>query len=219
MLDSWNEIGRKLTAMAEDFPEDKYDFKPTPAQRSFAEQLLHAAGSMYYFTNPAMGQKPPAAEDPKRDQYKTKADIVAFVKKSVADGAAAIQSKGEKGLMQTVVYGDQKARVLDMAYGLIEHSGEHYGQLVVYYRLQVLCRRSLGPRSKAQETRYPVLRVLCGRGPTTTAYTTGGAERTRVASAASPPTLAKTQGWDTHRGNGARPKMCHWAFPDVFSLS
>ena len=46
VLDSWNEIGRKLTAMAEDFPEDKYDFKPTPAQRSFAEQLLHAAGSM-----------------------------------------------------------------------------------------------------------------------------------------------------------------------------
>src|SRR4029077_4530269 len=87
VLDSWNEVGRKLIAMAEDFPEDKYDFKPTPAQRSFAEQLLHAAGSMYYFTNPAMGQKPPAAEDPKRDQYKTKADIVTFVKKSVADGA------------------------------------------------------------------------------------------------------------------------------------
>src|SRR5437868_12897364 len=129
VLDSWNEIGRKLTAMAEDFPEDKYDFKPTPAQRSFAEQLLHAAGSCYYFTSPAMGQKPPAAEDPKRDQYKTKAVIVTIVKKSVADGAAAIQSEGEKGLMQTVVYGDQKARVLDIAYGLIEHSGEHYGQL------------------------------------------------------------------------------------------
>jgi uncharacterized damage-inducible protein DinB len=136
VLDSWNEIGGKLTAMAEDFPEDKYDFKPTPAQRSFAEQLLHAAGSMYYFTNPVMGQKPPAAEDPKREQYKTKADIVAFVKKSVADGAAAIQSKGEKGLTTEVVYfANQKARVLDMAYGLIEHSGEHYGQLVVYYRL------------------------------------------------------------------------------------
>jgi hypothetical protein len=47
VLDSCNEIGRKLTAMAEDFPEDKYDFKPTPAQRSFAEQLLHAAGASY----------------------------------------------------------------------------------------------------------------------------------------------------------------------------
>jgi DinB family protein len=96
VLDSWNEIGRKLTAMAEDFPEDKYDFKPTPAQRSFAEQLLHAAGASYYFTNPVMGQKPPEGEDPKREQYKTKADIVAFVKKSVADGTTAIQSKGEK---------------------------------------------------------------------------------------------------------------------------
>ena len=49
--------------MAEDFPEDKYDYKPTPAQRSFAEQLLHAAGANYYFTNPVMGQKPPAEED------------------------------------------------------------------------------------------------------------------------------------------------------------
>jgi uncharacterized damage-inducible protein DinB len=136
VLDSWNEVGRKLIAMAEDFPEDKYDFKPTPAERSFAEQLLHAAGSCYYFTNPVMGKKPPAAEDPKRDQYKSKADIVAFVKKSFADGAAAIQSKGEKGLTTEVVYfAHQKARVLDIAYGIIEHSGEHYGQLVVYYRL------------------------------------------------------------------------------------
>ena len=135
VLDSWNEVGRKLIAMAEDFPEDKYDFKPTPAERSFAEQLLHAAGSNYFFTNPVMGKEQQAAEDPKREQYKSKADIVAFVRKSFADGAAALQSKGEKGLMQTVVYGDQKARVLDIAYGIIEHSGEHYGQLVVYYRL------------------------------------------------------------------------------------
>src|ERR1700685_3143071 len=136
VLDSWNEIGRKLTAIAEDFPEDKYDFKPTPAERSFAEQLLHAAGANYFFTNPVMGKEPQAAEDPKREQYKSKADIVAFVKKSFADGAAAIQSKGEKGLTTEVVYyPGQKARVLDIAYGIIEHSGEHYGQLVVYSRL------------------------------------------------------------------------------------
>src|SRR5215467_1626110 len=136
VLDSWNGVGGKLIAMAEDFPEDKYDFKPTPAQRSFAEQLLHAAGANYFLINAVMGKEPLAAEDPKRDQYKSKADIVAFLKKSFADGAAAIQSKGEKGLTTEVVYfAHQKARVLDMAYGLIEHSGEHYGQLVVYYRL------------------------------------------------------------------------------------
>ena len=148
VLDSWNEIGRKLTAMAEDFPEDKYDFKPTPAQRSFAEQLLHAAGSTYFFTDTVMGKKPTEDIDPKRDQYKSKAEIVAFVKKSFADGAAAIQSKGEKGMMAEVVYfPHQKARVLDIANGIIEHSGEHYGQLVVYYRLAGL----VPPESRPQK--------------------------------------------------------------------
>jgi uncharacterized damage-inducible protein DinB len=137
VLDSWNDVGRKLIAMAEDFPEDKYDFKPTPAQRSFAEQLLHAAGANYYFTNLAKGEKPPAEEDPKRDQYKTKADVVAFVKKSFADGAAAIQAKGDKGISDTVVdpFAHQQVRIIDMAYGFIEHGGEHYGQLAVYYRV------------------------------------------------------------------------------------
>jgi uncharacterized damage-inducible protein DinB len=137
VLESWNDIGRKLIAMAEDFPEDKYDFKTTPAQRSFAEQLLHAAGANYFFTNLALGQKPPAEEDPKRDQYKTKADVVAFVKKSFADGAAAIKAKGDKGMADLVTDPDsnQQVRVSDMAYGFIEHSGEHYGQLAVYYRV------------------------------------------------------------------------------------
>ena len=147
VLDSWNEIGRKLTALAEDFPEDKYDFKPTPAERSFAEQLLHAAGSCYYFTDSVTG-KPLADEgSPKREQYKSKADIVAFVKKSFSDGANAIQTKGEKGLMAEVVYmPQQKSRVLDIAYGIIEHSGEHYGQLVVYYRLAGLVPPESRPR-------------------------------------------------------------------------
>jgi len=137
VLDSWNDIGRKLIVIAEDFPEDKYDFKPTPAQRSFAEQLLHAANANYFFTNPALGQKPPAEEDPKRDQYKTKADVVAFVKKAFADGAAAIQAKGDKGMSDLIVdpFANQQVRVSDMAYGLIEHCGEHYGQLAVYYRV------------------------------------------------------------------------------------
>src|SRR5438105_10471974 len=82
VLETWNYVGRKLITMAEDFPEDKYDFKPTPAQRSFAEQLLHAANSNYFFVNPARGEKAPAAEDPMRQQFKSKADVVAFVKQA-----------------------------------------------------------------------------------------------------------------------------------------
>jgi ABC-type Fe3+ transport system substrate-binding protein len=45
------------------------------------------------------------------------------------------KSKGDKWLDETVNIGAPRLyRVDDLAYGLIEHSGEHYGNLVVYYR-------------------------------------------------------------------------------------
>jgi uncharacterized damage-inducible protein DinB len=136
VLDAWNDVGRKLIAMAEDFPEDKYDYRPNATERTFAEQLLHAAGANYFFTNLANGEKPPVEEDPKREKYKSKAEVVAFVKKSFADGASAIKAKGDSGMTQTLTDPEshQQVRVADMAYGFIEHSGEHYGQLAVYYR-------------------------------------------------------------------------------------
>jgi len=40
---------------------------------------------------------------PVAPSYKTKADVVAYVKKSFADGAAAIQAKGDKGLNDLIV--------------------------------------------------------------------------------------------------------------------
>jgi uncharacterized damage-inducible protein DinB len=137
LLDAWNDIGRKLNAMAEDFPEDKYDFKPNPAERSFAEQLLHAANANYFFINPVLGRKVPVG-DPKRDQYKSKAEVVAFVQKSFADGAALIKEKGDAGMSELLLdpfAANQQVRMSDQAWGFIEHSGEHYGQLVVYYRV------------------------------------------------------------------------------------
>jgi len=136
LLDSWNDNGRKLIAMAEDFPEDKYDFKPNPAQRSFAEQLLHAAGANYFFINAAKGLKPPTG-DPKRADYATKAAVVEYVKKSFGEGAALIKSKGDGGMNDLCVdpFGNQQDRFSDLVWGFIEHSGEHYGQLVVYYRV------------------------------------------------------------------------------------
>src|ERR1700726_4507892 len=98
VLENWNDVGRKLIAMAEDFPEDKYDFKAAPSAGTFAQRLIHGAAANYFFTNVALGQKPPAEEDPKRDQFKNKAEVVAYVNKSFADGAAAIKAKGDKGL-------------------------------------------------------------------------------------------------------------------------
>ena len=137
VLEQWNDIGRKLMAMAEDFPDDKYDFKAAPAVGTFAQRLIHAAHANEFFINALLGQKVPEMADPKREQFKTKSDVVAFVKKSFADGAAAIKAKGDKGMSDLVVdpFENEQARISDFAYGFVEHSGEIYGQLTVYYRV------------------------------------------------------------------------------------
>src|SRR5690349_1759307 len=69
ILGQWNEIGRKLIAMAEDFPEDKYDFKGAASADGFAQRLIHAAAANYYFTNAATGKKMSGEEDPPRTQF------------------------------------------------------------------------------------------------------------------------------------------------------
>jgi hephaestin len=163
LLMQWNEIGRKLIAMAEDFPEAKYDFKPKPGARSFAERLIHAAAANYYFTNLALGQKPPGEEEPPRSQFKDRAALVAYVKKSFADGAAAIKSKGDTGILQPVVdpfgfddpahAGQKQIRLCDLAGNLVEHSGEVYGQLTVYYRDAGLVPPESRPKKAAEEVK------------------------------------------------------------------
>ena len=146
VLDSWNGIGRKLTAMAEDFPEDKYNFKPSAVQRSFAEQLLHVAGSNDLFTDVAQGKKP--ADDESREHFKTKTAVVGYLKKSFSEGAAVIRAKGDAGMAQTAVDSEsgKTLPLAALAYELIEHSGEHYGQLVVYYRVAGLVPPESRPR-------------------------------------------------------------------------
>ena len=148
LLNAWNDVGRKLIAMAEDWPEAKYDYKPTPAVRSFAEQLLHVAGANYFFTDTALG-KPVGQEDLPREKYKTKADVVAALKKSFADGAAVIQQKGDAGLATTVKhpFASQMAHLSSIAWDLTEHGGEHYGQLVLYYRMS----GQVPPESRRQQ--------------------------------------------------------------------
>jgi len=73
VLTLWNDVGRTVLAMAEDSPDDKYEFKPAPAQRSFADQLLHVAGSNDFFTQVAKGQKP--LDDESGGHYPTKAAV------------------------------------------------------------------------------------------------------------------------------------------------
>jgi hypothetical protein len=138
MLDRWNDIGNKLVAMAKDFLEDKYDFKVQKDQRTFALNLLHAAALDFVVIRMVSGSNigPDFGEgdNPSRDAFKTKADVVKFVQEAVADGAKVIQQQGDAGLDNTSKFGSRLAHNSTIWTFAIEHSGEHYGQLVVYYR-------------------------------------------------------------------------------------
>ncbi len=150
VLASWNYIGRKLITMAEDFPESKYEFKPAPQSRTFAAQLLHVAGTNYAYVNALSGKKMgPDDNDPSRSVYKTKADVVAVLKKSFADGAALIKDHANQ-LNRIITDPDSGRPSSELLSWLndCEHSGEHYGQLVVYYRVNGLVPPESRPRSK-----------------------------------------------------------------------
>jgi uncharacterized damage-inducible protein DinB len=139
MLDMWNAIGNKLIAMAQDFPEDKYDFKVQKDERTFALNLLHAAALDFVLIRRISGSNlgPDFGEgdNPSRDAFKTKAEVVKFVQEAVADGAQVIQQQSDAGLDKTSkFFGNRLAHNSAIWTFAIEHSAEHYGQLVVYYR-------------------------------------------------------------------------------------
>src|SRR5881227_3221264 len=98
-------IGNKLIAMAQDFPEDKYDFKVQKDERTFAQNLLHAAALDFVLIRRVSGSNlgPDFGEgdNPSRDVFRTKADVVKFVQEAVADGAQVIQHQGDAGLDKT----------------------------------------------------------------------------------------------------------------------
>ncbi len=90
----------------------------------------------------------PGTEDPDRKTYKTKADVVTLLKKSVENGAALIKETGDAGMSKPVKfpYGNRMVSADFIFMEGAEHSGEHYGQLVVYYRLNGIVPPASRPR-------------------------------------------------------------------------
>jgi hypothetical protein len=125
VLQNWNEAGAQLVTMAEDWPEDKYGYKLNADVRSFSQVLLHVGGANYELINKLAGSKVgDGRNDPPVAEYKTKEQVVAFLKKSIADGAAEIEKEGDAGVTKN----------LYLWINYTEHMGEHYGLLVAYYR-------------------------------------------------------------------------------------
>ena len=141
LIFQWNDVHNKLIEMAKDFPEDKFNFKVQKDQRTFAENLLHVVGVDYIFLNsisstklgPDFGKDP---ENPSRTTYATRADVVKLLQQVTADGAALVQQIGDAGLAKEYkyAYANRMAHASFSLWSDLEHAGEHYGQLVVYYR-------------------------------------------------------------------------------------
>jgi uncharacterized damage-inducible protein DinB len=142
-LRTWKDVSRKLVDQAEDFPEDKYDYKPVPEVRTFAEQMIHVTSAVYYFKAVLDGSKMP--EEVKRSEFKSKAEIVAYAKKALAEGSAML----EKADFSKTIQGRRRAiNPYEFWSDFCEHAGEHYGQMVVYYRLNGIVPPESRPKKK-----------------------------------------------------------------------
>jgi hypothetical protein len=131
-----------LVPLAEAMPTDKYDFAPTAGEfkgvRTFAQQISHVAVNIYTFSAAILEEKLPpelGSGEYGPSTLKTKDDLVAYLK-----GAFAYAHKGMAKLTAANITDDVqvwwgKAPRLYMADAAMWHSYDHYGQLVVYLRM------------------------------------------------------------------------------------
>lgn len=104
---------------AEEFPEDKYSYRPSEEARSFAEIVMHVA--RYNHLNAAADLGKPE-EDVSEFAFHSKAQALAKLKKSFEELDEALKRKPGSGNV-----GDSMI-----------HASEHYGNLATYYRLNGL---------------------------------------------------------------------------------
>jgi len=126
LIDRWEQVGQKLVTMAEAIPEDKLDYRPVQGVRSFSEVLRHVAFWNCYVADRARGGRADdTGNELPEDKFFSKKQILDALKQSTADALAALQ-RHESEL---------SAEMAEMLVTFIEHNSEHYGQMVVYFRL------------------------------------------------------------------------------------
>lgn len=135
----WTRNNVIIYGLADAMPEEKYGYKPTPAQETFGERVLHAAQVNLMLLH-ALGAKTPApAIDTKATSKAASMDALL----RVGDyGVAVIKEFGEQGLLARIDspgpmgwFMGPKVSRQRVLYFLMAHSQDTYGQLVVYARL------------------------------------------------------------------------------------
>jgi uncharacterized damage-inducible protein DinB len=137
----WKDIEHDFTALAEAMPEDKWNFKPTQGDfakvRTFGEQVKHVACGNEAWAKQIAGEKPlPARCDlGGPNPATTKAEILAYLRDSFTMVDKAIADTNEQNLLQSNsgrYWGSNRLSALTAA---VWHISDHYGQLVVYLRM------------------------------------------------------------------------------------
>jgi len=135
VLGDWGRGYALLIGVAEAMPEDKFGFKPTPAQESFAQRLMHVAGIDLKLVSTLGGKTAPPNVNM---QATSKADVVAALRQVNDFGAAVLKEFNDQQLSERIAslpFLGPTASRLRVIYFSMTHSQDIYGQLVVYLRL------------------------------------------------------------------------------------
>jgi hypothetical protein len=135
----WSRNNVLMYGLANAMPDEKYGYKPTPAQQSFGERVLHVA-QINLMLLQALGAKTPA---PAIDMNATsKAPSMAALQRVGEYGLAVIREFGDQGVVKPIDspgpigwFMGPKVSRQRVLYFLMTHSQDTYGQLVVYVRL------------------------------------------------------------------------------------
>jgi uncharacterized damage-inducible protein DinB len=137
----WTMIGQSFVSLAEAMPPDKYGFAPKDGAfegaRTFAEQLKHVACANVGFFNQIEGKTPPpSCGTGGPHPAKTKEEIVAYLRESFAYAGKVLEGLTPANALDPVSgpYGGQSTR-LGISTLAIWHASDHYGQAVVYLRM------------------------------------------------------------------------------------
>ena len=130
-------VNKNILDMAQDFPAEKYDFRLKPEMRSFGEVIVHVTSGIVYAAKKGRWENVNWDEIDAKN-YKTKDQIVGLLQKSIADANATLKS----------VPDDSFAKSLQPWMSVIEHSAEHYGLLVAYYRANGMVPPASRPQPK-----------------------------------------------------------------------
>ena len=124
-----------LVNAADAMPADKFGYKPTPAQRSYGEQIMHVVGADQSVVGMLGGKTPAPAINLKAA---TKADVMTALRQSMDYWEIVLKEFTDQQLNERVAtppdFGTSASR-LRLFYLSITHSLDIYGQMVVYLRL------------------------------------------------------------------------------------